>query len=323
MNEQPVIAPELSILIPVYNEAASLEPLYREIIQVIDVLGSVCEIIFIDDGSADESFSVITQLHEKDDRVRGIQLLRNFGKSAVYTTGFQEAQGRVIITLDADLQDDPMEIPKLLAALDTGLDVVVGWKYPRHDPWSKTIPSRVINTLTSVMTGLRLHDMNCGFKVYRQAAAKSLSLYGEQYRFIPAITHERGFRVGEVQVHHRPRKFGRSKYGIKRYFTGFLDLITILFITRFFRKPLHLFGFIGALQFIIGTGIVTYLLVVRLIHGSILNRHPLLIGAVMLSLMGLQFITTGLLAEMITLLSQSRERYGDLIRCQLHNRHDK
>jgi hypothetical protein len=197
------------------------------------------------------------------------------------------------------------------------LDVVVGWKFPRHDPWSKTIPSRVINSLTGLMTGLRLHDMNCGFKVYRREAAKTLALYGEQYRFIPALMNERGFRLGEVKVHHRPRQFGRSKYGVKRYFTGFLDLMTILFLSRFFRKPLHIFGIIGTFLFLVGNGIVGGLLCVRLIHGSVLNRHPLLIGGVLLALMGLQFICTGLMAEMIALLGQNRERYTDMIRKRL------
>lgn len=305
MQAPPIEAsPYLSIVVPCYNEAESLPELYREIAATVAAMGRSFELLFIDDGSTDNSPDVIWALHAKDNRVRCIQFRRNAGKSEALSAGFREARGAIVVTMDADLQDDPGELPNLLATLDAGYDVVSGWKYPRRDPLSKRLPSAVINWLTSRLTGVRIHDMNCGLKAYRREAVEHLTLYGEQYRFIPALVSDQGFKVGERKVNHRPRAHGASKYGARRLFTGFFDLITVVFLTRFVRKPLHIFGLLGVFHLSIGAGIVGYTLYLRIMHGSILSRHPLLVGGVMLVIMGIQLICTGLIAEMIA-------RYGE------------
>ncbi len=300
MNDKtPNLIPEISVIIPIYNEEESLLKLGEEVLSVLKNLNRSYEIIFVDDGSTDHSIEIIRSLHESNPIIKYIQFRRNFGKSAALSVGFNEAKGSIIVTMDGDLQDDPSEIPKFLGKIEEGFELVCGWKYPRHDPWSKKLPSRVINFVTSTLTGTKIHDMNCGFKVYRREVTDNLRLYGEQYRFIPAIVNDMGFSIDEIKINHRPRKFGKSKYGAKRFITGFFDLLTILFLSRFLSKPLHAFGIIGLLQFFAGLGIVGYVLYLRIEYGSILSRHPLLIGGVMLVLMGMQFFSTGLIAEMM------------------------
>ena len=233
---------------------------------------------------------------------------RNFGKSAALATGFQNARGEYVVTMDADLQDDPAEVPKLLAKLDE-YDLVSGWKYPRHDPLTKRIPSKVINWLTAKLTGVKIHDMNCGLKAYKAEVVKGLSLYGEQHRFIPALAHANGFKVGEVQVRHHPRKFGHTKFGGKRFIEGIFDLITVLFITRYIRKPLHFFGIAGLALLLAGGCTLTYL-VIGWFMGRWIGDRPLFLLSVLLIILGIQFISTGLLGEMLTSLSYEKREGG-------------
>jgi glycosyltransferase involved in cell wall biosynthesis len=224
--EKEVAAPEISVVIPVYNEAESLQPLYQDLVSVLGTLGRPYELLFIEDGSTDGSFDTLAELHTQDCHVQVIQFRRNFGKAAALTVGFAEARGAIVITMDADLQDDPQEIPSLLNKLAEGFDLVSGWKYPRRDPLTKTLPSKLFNWATSRLSGVRLHDFNCGFKAYRREVVKEIRFYGDLYRYIPVLAHWQGFRVTEVPVRHHPRQFGQSKYGISRFLRGFFDLIT-------------------------------------------------------------------------------------------------
>jgi glycosyltransferase involved in cell wall biosynthesis len=287
----------LSVVIPLFNEAESLNELTREILQVCDAYQINVEIILIDDGSTDETFSRIESLHRLDQRIKGIQFRRNRGKADALAAGFDAAKGNLIVTMDGDLQDDPAEIPKLIEQMD-GYDMISGWKKRRKDPLSKRIPSKFYNRLTSRLTGLRLHDFNCGLKIYRREVVKSIRLYGQLHRYIPALAHLAGFRVGEVIVNHRARKFGRSKYGFFR-FTGMFDLISILFLEKYMKRPLHLFGLIGTVSFTIGLGISGYLIVMRILNLIDLSKRPLFMVGVLLSILGFQFISIGLLGEMI------------------------
>ena len=287
---------------PVYNERESLYELYGEITEALDTMHDTGEIIFIDDGSTDGSYDVLSRISDKDNRVRVIRFMANCGKAAALQAGFDTASGSYVITMDADLQDNPAEIPALVAALDGGLDMVSGWKKNRRDPLSKTLPSKLFNAAVRFFSGLKLHDFNCGLKAYRRDVVRSLSIYGELHRYIPVMAKFGGYRVGELVVNHRPRKYGRSKYGSRRFISGFLDLLTVILLTRYTSKPLHFFGSVGLFFCFIG-GIVN-LYVVRLWIGSgfrnIQGRQPLLVGGVFLFLLGVQFISTGLLAELIT-----------------------
>ncbi len=242
----------LSIVIPVFNERESLELLHQELDEVARAGDYDLEIIFIDDGSKDGSWSVIRRLAAQDSRVRGIRFRRNFGKAAALSAGFRAVRGELVMTLDADLQDDPHEIPRFLAAMSEELDVVSGWKQVRHDPWHKVYPSRAFNALVSWMTGVRLHDHNCGMKCYRRSVLGEVRLYGELHRFVPVLAAARGFSVGEIAIHHRPRKFGQSKYGVRRIMKGFLDLLTVKFLTGFGQRPQHVLGTIGVISFTLG-----------------------------------------------------------------------
>ncbi len=293
----------ISAVIPTYNEAESLVELTSEIVSVFEPMDGTYEIIFVDDGSTDDTPAIIRSLAENNPHIRYIRFRKNFGKSAALSAGFGEARGEIIATLDGDLQDDPKEVPKLMSKLDDSLDLVCGWKFPRRDPWRKRIPSLVINWMTSRLTGVPIHDMNCGLKIYKREVVENLRIYGEQHRFIPALASDKGFKIGESKVNHRPRKFGYTKFGARRILTGFFDLTTVLFLSRFVNKPLHIFGIFGVVPLMTGSAIVTYLLYLRVVYGSILDRHPLLMGGIMLVIAGLQLILTGLLAEMITLRS--------------------
>ena len=297
----------LSVVIPLYNEADSLNELTREVLQVCDTEHINVEVILIDDGSTDETFSCIESLHKQDQRIKGIQFRRNRGKADALAAGFDAAAGSLIVTMDGDLQDDPAEIPRLIRQLD-GYDMISGWKKRRKDPLNKRIPSKFYNRLTSRLTGLRLHDFNCGLKIYRRDVVRSIRLYGQLHRYIPALAHLAGFRVGEVIVNHRARKFGRSKYGFFR-FTGMFDLVSILFLEKYMKRPLHLFGLIGTVSFTIGLGISGYLIVMRILNLIDLSKRPLFMVGVLLTILGFQFISIGLLGEMIASGRQQSTRF--------------
>lgn len=290
---------DLSIVIPLLNEAESLGELKTRIVEQFDKGGWKGEIIFVDDGSQDDSLAVIEDIIRSDPRVRAICFRRNFGKAAALNAGFKEVRGRIVITMDADLQDDPAEIPRLVAKLNEGFDVVSGWKKVRHDPLSKTMPSKLFNFVTSTLTGIKLHDFNCGLKAYRRAVVDEIDLYGELHRYIPALAGWRGFRIAELEVTHHARKHGSSKYGAARFLNGFLDLLTVMLLTRFTRKPLHLFGLIGISLGFVGFLIGLYLVSLKIQFGDIQGRSPLLLLAVLLIITGFQLISTGLLAEML------------------------
>jgi len=290
--------PRLSVVVPAYNEAESLPELHRELVAALDALHMSWEVLYVDDGSRDGTDRVIEALCAEDERVRGILLLRNFGKSAALATGFKAVRGEFVCTLDADLQDDPSELPKLFGALEQGYDVVSGWKVKRRDPITKRWPSKLFNAVTSGVAGVRLHDFNCGFKLYRREAVDALEVYGELHRFLPALSHWRGFRVGEVPVHHRARRFGQSKYGASRFVNGFLDLMTAAFISTSALKPLHVFGRIGLAFLLAGFGLAVWF-VAQWLHGEPLRVRPLMLFGAASVLLGIQFILMGLLGEMI------------------------
>ncbi|MBI2908090.1 MAG: glycosyltransferase family 2 protein [Chloroflexi bacterium] len=294
----------LSLVIPVYNESESLRLLHEGITAALG--GLDYEVIYVDDGSTDATAQRLREICLRDPRVEVIRFGRNFGKSEAMAAGFKEARGEIVVTMDADLQDDPTEVPRMVAELEKGFDLVVGWKQKRHDPLSKTAPSRVFNRVTARLTGLRLHDFNSGFKAYRRQVVESLHVYGEQHRFIAALAHWKGFRVTEIPVRHHARRFGRSKFGAWRFFAGFLDLFTILFLTRFKRKPLHLFGLFGVACLGVGALINLYLTVLWL-GGEPIGRRPLLQLGILLMVMGMQFVGIGLLGEMVTLSAAKEE----------------
>jgi len=296
----------LSIVIPLFNEQPSLEILYQEIHAVAAANALEVEVIFVDDGSTDGSWETICQIVARDPRVRGIRFRRNFGKAAALSAGFSDAQGELILTLDADLQDDPHEIPRFLAAMQDGFDVLSGWKKIRHDPWTKVWPSRIFNWMVRAATGVPLHDHNCGMKCYRREVFDEVRLYGELHRFVPVLAAARGFRVGELVVQHRPRRFGRSKYGGARFLKGFLDLLTVKFLTGFGQRPQHLLGSIGLTCFLIGLLGLLYLSGYWLTAqwmpqwGLVpLHQRPALIYSVALLLFGGQLLSIGVLAELM------------------------
>jgi len=306
-NSAPIAATEtISVVIPLYNERDSLEQLFTELNNTLRMIGRPYEIIFVNDGSTDGSIEVLHKLCERSPLVKIIDFRRNFGKAAALAEGFKEAKGDIIFTLDADLQDDPREIPNFLRKLSEGYDLVSGWKYHRHDPISKTLPSKLFNKVASATTGVKLHDFNCGFKAYRREVIENVNLYGELHRYIPALAFGSGFKVAEIRINHRPRKFGKSKYGIARFTRGLLDLLTVLFITRYTKKPLHLFGSLGLSLLFAGTAINTYLAIIWL-GGESIGRRPLLMLGVLLMILGVQFISHGLLAEMITHMNNNQD----------------
>jgi dolichol-phosphate mannosyltransferase len=286
----------ITTIIPVYNEVESLNELHGELSAVAREQGYDLDMVFVDDGSRDGSWDAIRRLATADPRVRGIRFRRNFGKAAALDAGFRAARGNYILTLDADLQDDPREIPRFIAELQADRDLVVGWKQKRHDPWHKTMPSLVFNTMVSKLTGVELHDHNCGLKGYRRDVTSELRLYGEMHRFVPALAAARGYRVGELVVHHRPRKFGYSKYGVRRFIKGFLDLLTVKFLTDFGRRPLHLLGTIALPLLALG-GLGT---VAQLLWGAGSTGQLAWIGLWLTMLVvGSVTLLTGLLAELI------------------------
>lgn len=314
--EPPEPPESLSIVVPLLNEAESLPVLYEELTVVLSSIGLPFEIIFVDDGSTDESALALARLYELDSRIRVVQFRRNFGKSAALDAGFQVARGDAVVTMDADLQDVPAEIPRLLDSLNDGHDLVSGWKYPRLDPLSKRLPSTIFNAVVRSMTGVPLHDFNCGFKIYRAEVLSEIHLYGELHRYVPVLAHWRGFKVTEVKVAHRARRYGRSKFGARRFARGFFDLLTVLFLTQYNRRPLHFFGWFGMTAFVIGFAINLYLAVLKFLGNPIGNR-PLLTLGVLLMIFGALLVVFGLLAEMIAGSSTQRE-YS--VRHDLHHR---
>jgi glycosyltransferase involved in cell wall biosynthesis len=290
--------PAISVVIPLYNEAKSLPELHAALAAALLPYADRCEVIFVDDGSTDGSFEALKMLREGDKRVQVVRLRSNQGKAAALAAGFLEAQGEIIITLDADLQDDPKEIPRFLEKLDGGYDLVSGWKAARRDPWPRRLLSAIFNRVTSRLTGVQLHDFNCGFKAYRCAVIQELKLYGELHRFIPALASWRGFKIGEIEVAHHPRKYGVSKYGAERIPRGFFDLLTVLMLTRYTTRPLHLFGLFGVIVGLVGFGIVAYLSIGWLFGKWIAGRPLFILGALMV-IAGIQLVSFGLLAEMI------------------------
>jgi glycosyltransferase involved in cell wall biosynthesis len=305
----------ISVVVPVHDEERTVALLFDELQTALDPLGQPWEALFVDDGSTDGSFGALTRLHNGHDNVRVVRLRRNFGKAAALAAGFTNAQGDIVVTIDGDLQDDPMEIPRLLAKLDEGFDLVSGWKAHRRDPITRRALSRLFNWVTGRVSGLRLHDLNCGLKAYRAEVVQGLRLYGELHRFIPVLAHYRGYRIAELPVNHRPREHGRSRYGVERYLRGFLDLLTVSFIGRYRYRPLHLFGGLGLLLGVLGVGVLAYLTALK-IDGHAIGQRPLLILGVLLVVVGLQFFSLGLISELIT--SQHEERAGARERTELH-----
>jgi glycosyltransferase involved in cell wall biosynthesis len=292
--------PDLTILIPVLDEAESVGELAARVAAVTEVLGLSFEIVFVDDGSADGTSDRVREAHRLDSRVKLVRLRRNFGKAAALCAGFDHCRGRVVITMDGDLQDDPDEIPRLLEALERrDLDLVSGWKRRRNDPASKRYPSWLFNWVTRCVAQVELHDFNCGFKAYRREVLEQVSIYGELHRYIPVLASRRGFKVGEIEVRHHARRHGSSKYGWDRLYKGLLDLITVLFITKYTRRPLHLFGGLGLLFLGLGFAVNLYLAILWFL-GEPLSNRPLLLFGVLLMVLGFQILTTGLLGEMIT-----------------------
>jgi glycosyltransferase involved in cell wall biosynthesis len=291
----------ITVVVPVYNEEGSLALLHGELDAVFraQVSGPV-EFLFVDDGSRDGSWRVLSDLAARDPRVRAIRFRRNFGKAAALSAGFRAAQGELIFTLDADLQDDPAEIPRLLARLEEGNDVVSGWKKNRRDPWHKVYPSRVFNWMVSTLTGCRLHDHNCGFKLYRGEVVREVEIYGELHRFVPVLAQARGFRVAEIEVNHRPRRHGSSKYGVSRFLKGFLDLLTVRFLTRFQQRPLHVLGGTGLALLGLGVLGLFYLAVLWMLGYRPIGNRPMLFYSITLLVVGVQLLSLGILAELVT-----------------------
>lgn len=289
----------ISVVIPLFNEEESLPELTEKIHTVATRMGVVYEIIFVDDGSTDNSYTVIQKLKQQYAAVKALRFRKNFGKSTALSEGFKMATGTYVITMDADLQDDPEEIPHLVNKLQDGNDLVSGWKKVRHDPVSKTIPSRFFNFVTRVMSGIRLHDFNCGLKAYRREVVKDVNLYGELHRYIPVLAKWEGYRrITEIVVHHHPRKYGQSKFGLSRFLKGFLDLITVVFLTRYVKRPLHFFGFFGSLSLLAGLGICGYLSFDWFL-GTPIGQRPILFLGILLIMIGFQIISTGLIGEML------------------------
>ncbi|MBQ3821630.1 MAG: glycosyltransferase family 2 protein [Thermoguttaceae bacterium] len=305
MRENAVV--EYSLVVPVYNEEESLRILYGEIIEVAKSLDAKIELIFVDDGSTDSSWSIIESLVQEDERVRGIRFRRNFGKAAALDVGFKSATLPIVMTLDADLQDDPHEIPDFLRLIDSGYDVVSGWKQRRHDPWHKVFPSHIFNWLVSSITGVKLHDHNCGMKCYRREIFDEITLYGELHRFVPVLAAAKGYKIGEKVVNHRARKYGSSKYGFNRFIKGFLDVLSVKFVTGYGQRPQHFLGTVGLASFTVGAATMLWLAVrwtlARLpflgFAAYNLSGRPAVVYSAALMLFGAQLLSIGVVAELI------------------------
>jgi glycosyltransferase involved in cell wall biosynthesis len=304
------VVPSISVVVPVLNEALSVEQLFDELRAVLQELEQPWEVIFVDDGSTDSTYAELKHLHEEHAELRVVRLRRKFGKSAALAAGFDVASGDLIVTIDGDLQDDPTAIPGLLSKLAEGWDLVSGWKRTRQDTWSRRVASRFFNAIVGFISGVRLHDMNCGLKVYRADVVRGLALYGELHRFVPVLAHQRGFRVAEMAVSHRPRVHGRSRYGLERYLRGLLDLITVCFLGRYRYRPLHLFGSLGLALSTAAFGILSYLTALK-VAGHPIGQRPLLLLGVLLAVTGFQFLSIGLIGELITTQHEERRAPAD------------
>ncbi len=300
---------DISVIVPLYNERESLPQLYKELISELTGLAPRYELIFVDDGSHDGSLDVLESLQKTDDKIKIVSFRRNFGKAAALSAGFKRARGDVIVTMDADLQDRPHEIKKLLGKIESGWDLVSGWRIRRADPWRKRTASRIFNKVTSLLTGVRIHDINCGLKAYRRRVIEEIRVYGEMHRYIPVLASYRGFAVGEVEVKHQGRRHGKSKYGIGRMAEGMFDLLTVIMLTRYNSKPLHAFGILGILLLSAGFSILGFLSVGWYFDEPIAGR-PLFSLGILLMIMGVQFIFFGLLAEMIAYATRSEDDYS-------------
>ena len=297
----------ITIIIPVYNEVESLKELHKELTAVLSGNDNY-ELLFVDDGSSDGSINILNELSNSDYHTKVIQFYRNYGKAAALAEGFKVSSGDYVVTMDADLQDDPAEIPNLVAKLEEGYDLVSGWKKTRHDPWTKRWPSKFANIITRLITGVKIHDMNCGLKIYKQSVVKSLDVYGGRHRYIPALAGQKKFKVGEVAVNHRHRKFGVTKYGGGRLFHGFFDLITILFLNRYTQRPLHLFGFFGLLCVLSAIVLESTAVYYKLLLDHPFQKHfALIVFGAMVFVLGLWFFSIGLIAEKITANQQGKE----------------
>jgi glycosyltransferase involved in cell wall biosynthesis len=305
----------VSVVVPLLNEAPTLESLYQELEDALAATGVKWEVVFVDDGSTDGSYRELVRLHAAHLNVRVVRLRRNFGKAAALAAGIEVAEGDVVVTMDADLQDDPAEIPNLIAKLDEGFDVVSGWKCDRHDPFVRRFVSRIYNAATRLATGVKLHDMNCGLKAYRAEVFEHVRLYGERHRFVPVLAHHLGFSVTELPVNHRARANGHSRFGIERYLRAPFDLLTIVFMGRYRYRPLHLFGGVGLCASLAGAAILAYLTVDK-IGGSAIGGRPLLLLGVLLVVVGIQLFSLGLISELIT--AQHEQRTADHEHQELH-----
>lgn len=291
---------DLSIVIPVYNEEESIGPLLEETGLAVEPLGKNYEVIVVDDGSTDGTYPVLKRLHKSEPRIKVVRLRRNFGQTAAIAAGLAYAQGEVIIAMDGDGQNDPKDIPALLGKLEEGFDLASGWRFPRQDPfWSRRLPSQLANALISWLTQVKLHDYGCTLKAIRREVAKDLKLYGEMHRFIPAMAYERGARIAEVKVSHRPRRWGKSKYSIARTFRVILDLLTVKFLLSYATRPLHVFGLLGLVSGAAGFLIAVYLTAEKFLYRVQIGTRPLLLLSVLLIFIGIQFVTMGLLGEML------------------------
>jgi glycosyltransferase involved in cell wall biosynthesis len=303
----------LSVVVPVRNEEQSVAPLLEELTAALD--DQEWDVTFVDDGSTDGTFAALTRLHAEHPNVRVVRLRRNFGKAAALAAGFEHARGEIVVTIDGDGQDDPAEIPRLLAKLDEGFDLVSGWKTHRRDALRRRVLSRIFNAVTGRISGLRLHDLNCGLKAYRAEVVRGVNLYGELHRFLPVLAHYEGYRVAELPVHHRPRAHGRSRYGLERYLRGFLDLLTVSFMGRYRHRPLHLFGGLGLVLGLAGMVILVYMTVLK-VMGEAIGHRPLLTLGVLLVVVGMQFFSLGLISELLT--SQHEQRRRERARADAH-----
>lgn len=290
----------VTVVVPLYNEEDSLVELSVALKKVLDGLRCTWEVIFVDDGSTDDSYQKLQEIHRVNTRFKCLKFKRNYGKSAALQEGFKAAKGDYVITMDADLQDDPDEIPALLSKLNEGYDLVSGWKKVRHDPFIKKHTSKIFNGVTSRMVGLKLHDYNCGLKAYVKDVVKNVKVYGEMHRYIPALAHLSGYKVTEMAVTHHERKYGHTKYGLSRFFNGLFDLITVLFTTKYIKRPLHLFGFFGVLSCIAGFGILVYLTILKFAESTPISGRPLFFVGILMAIVGVQFFSIGLIGEMIT-----------------------
>lgn len=303
-------AKEISVVIPLLNERPALDELYRRLTGVLSELTPCYEIIFVDDGSTDGSIQTLKELRARDTAIRYVRFRRNFGKSAALAAGFRAARFDLIITIDADLQERPEQLPLLIEKLDEGYDLISGWRIRRQDPLGKRLASQLYNHTTSLLTGVNLHDINCGFKCYRRAVLDEINVYGERHRYIPVLASYRGFRLGEVQIEHGPRAHGRSRYGINRFFGGFFSLLTVILLTRYTNKPLHFFGVLGLSLAGLGAAIDSYLIVLRVFFNHWLSNRPLLIIGTLFIIVGVQLVLFGLLAEMIAFSYRRESDYS-------------